>query len=254
MRVLSRGTYKGSRNYNADIMGLLDGMYYVCDGSTAVFDDNKFFKTGDLFEYMTLLNKNIKSDTNIKDDLKRAIDLSNVSLVGMEKYKEYELPTYTIAVIKDLGEQIEYYILCDTLISILYKDGHVENIQDRRIDPVKDVCRTKRRAILADTSLSEDKKMKQLVLNEQVTRMKANAVDGFPVGSTKKESIDLGFSGFIDKANVDRILICSDGYYDSEEVIPSTKEEFDIRYVEERVKKILSHDKRDDMTYILLEV
>ncbi len=254
MKVLSSGTYKGVRSYNADIIGLLDDMYYVCDGSTAVFDDNKFFDTGDLLEYMRLLNKNIKNESDIKSDLKKAIRLSNQYLVGMEKYHEYELPTYTIAVVKDLGVMIEYYILCDTLISILYKDGHVENIQDRRIDSVKDVCRAKRREILANTNLSEDERMKLLLENEQVTRMKANAEDGFPVGSTKEDSIDLGFIGIIDKSKVDRILICSDGYYDSEDVMPSTVEDFELSYVENRVQEILSHDKRDDMTYILLEV
>lgn len=254
MKVLSSGTYKGSRNYNADIIGLLDDMYYVCDGSTAVFNDNKFFDTGDLLEYMKLLNENIKNESDIKSDLKRAINLSNQSLVGMDKYEEYELPTYTIAVVKDLDERIEYYILCDTLISILYKDGHVENIQDRRIDPVKDVCRTRRRAILKDTNLSDDERMKLLIENEQVTRMKANAENGFPVGSTRAESIDLGFIGTIDKSKIDRILICSDGYYDSEDAMPAIRDEFEVSYVEKRVKKILSHDKRDDMTYILLEV
>lgn len=254
MKVLSSGTYKGSRSYNADIIGLLDDMYYVCDGSTAVFDDNKFFDTGDLLEYMKLLNKNIKNESDIKSDLKKAINLSNQSLVDMDKYKEYELPTYTVAAIKDLGEIIEYYILCDTLISVLYKDGHIENIQDKRIDQVKNVCRTRRRAILKDTSLSDDERMKLLIENEQITRMKANAENGFPVGSTKEESIDMGYTGMIDKSKVDKILICSDGYYDSEEIMPSTKEEFDVKYIENRVKEILSHDKRDDMTYILLEV
>ncbi len=254
MKVLSSNSYKGSRNYNADIIGILDGMYYVCDGSTAVFNDNKFFQTGDLLEYMKLLNKNIKNETDIKSDLKKAISLSNEKLVGMEKYQEYELPTYTIAVVKDLGERIEYYILCDTLISILYKDGHVENIQDKRIDSVKEVCRTKRRAILADSSLNEDERKQEIILNEQMTRMKVNVDDGFPVGSTKEESIDAGYIGSISKDLIDRILICSDGYYDSEEVLPSKKEEFDILYVENRVKEILSHEKRDDLSYILLEM
>lgn len=254
MKVLSSGTYQGSRKYNADIIGILDGMYYVCDGSTAVFDDNKFFETGDLLEYMTLLNKNIKNESTIQNSLKNAIRISNTYFVGIDKYKEYELPTYTIAVIKDMGEMIEYYILCDTLISVLYKDGHVENIQDKRIDPVKDVCRTKRRAINADTSLSDEERMKEIILNEQVTRMKANASGGFPVGSTREDSIDLGYSGYLEKDKIDRILLCTDGYYDSEEELPSVKEEFDVLYVENRVKDVLSHERRDDMTYILLEM
>lgn len=254
MKVLSSGSYKGCRSYNGDIYNDQENLYYVMDGSTALFNDFKFSEVGDLYAYMQLLKKNFHNQSTIVEDLKKAVQLSNVHLVGMEKYKEYELPTYTVAVVKETEKEIETYILCDTLISILYKDGHVENIEDRRIDAVKEVCRKKRREILADSQITEEERKKQILLNEQVTRMKVNQIDGFPVGSTIPERIEQGLFKKIDKNLVDRILICSDGYYDSEEAHPSTKEDFSIGYVEKRVSTILEDEKRDDLTYLLLEV
>lgn len=254
MKVLSCGSYKGCRNYNGDIYNQQENLYYVMDGSTALFNDFKFFETGDLYEYMQLLKKNFHNRSTIVEDLKTAVNLSNAHLVGMENYEEYELPTYTIAVVKENEKDIETYILCDTLISILYKDGHVENIEDRRIEAVKEVCRKNRRAIMENTQITEEERKRQILLNEQVTRMKANQVDGYPVGSTVPERIALGYQKKIDKRLIDRILICSDGYYDSEEDHPSSKEEFSISYIENRVSTLLKEEKRDDLTYLLLEV
>ena len=50
MKIISEGCYKGSRKYNDDIIGHDKKVYYVMDGSTAVFNDNKFFKTSDLLK------------------------------------------------------------------------------------------------------------------------------------------------------------------------------------------------------------
>ena len=87
MKILSKGSYKGSRKYNDDIIGHDKDVYYVIDGSTAVFNDNKFFKTSDLYEYMQLLNKNIKDSGSVIGSLKTGIVNSNPKLKGMEKYK-----------------------------------------------------------------------------------------------------------------------------------------------------------------------
>lgn len=254
MKVLSSGCYKGSRKYNGDIIGIFDNMWYVIDGSTAVFNDNKFFETSDLYEYMQLLNKNISSNEEVKDNLKKAINESNKKLVGIEKYFEYELPTFTIAVVKECEDKIGTYQLCDTLISILYKDGDVENIEDRRIDSVKNVCRSRRREIIAMQDISDEERKKLILENEQVTRKKVNIENGFPVGSTKLESIEQGITRYFDKGKIDKILICSDGLYDSEEILPKSSSDFEINNIENRVKEILTKEKRDDLSYILIEI
>lgn len=52
MKVLCLESYRGSRVYSADVIGIKDDMYFVMDGSTAVLDDYNFFLDGDLFCYM----------------------------------------------------------------------------------------------------------------------------------------------------------------------------------------------------------
>lgn len=254
MKVLSSGSYKGFRKYNGDIYNIVDNLYYVMDGSTAVFDDNKFSSKGDLFVYMQNLKKYFKNNNNIFKDLEKAILLSNREFKNIDKYHEYELPTYTIAIVKDCSSIIEIFILSDALISILYKDGHVENIIDNRIDKVKEECRRNKYKIKNDANLSSKEKLEKLLLNEQITRMKVNVKGGFPVGSTKPESISQGFFKKIDKKLVDRILICTDGFYDSEEEYPKSSSEFAVEYVLNRVDDKLKKEKRDDLTYVLLEI
>lgn len=79
--------------------------------------------------------------------------------------------------------------------------------------------------------------------------------DGFPVGSTVPERIEQGFIKRIDKNLIDRILILTDGYYECDnDSYPKTKEEFEELYVNTRVKNLLQKEKRDDLSYILLEV
>ncbi len=254
MKVLSKGCYKGSRKYNGDIIGCLDDMWYVLDGATAVFNDNKFFSTSDLYEYMQLLSKEIKSGDDTIDDLKMAIVKVNEKLVGIENYKEYELPTFTIAIVREYETSIEIYQLCDTLISVLYKDGHIENFEDRRIDKVKEVCRNRRNEIKNMTNIDEEERKKLLLENEQITRMKVNCDDGFPVGSTDPLSIESGFGYLLVKDQIDKILLCSDGLYDSSDEKLVNASDFDTEILEEKVNNLLKQDVRDDLSYILIQV
>ena len=141
MQIISSGSYQGIGKYNNDIINSFTNMCYVIDGASAVFNDNIFFKTSDLYEYMRLLKQNISNNDTIINSLKNAIRNSNQILENINKYIEYELPTFTIAVIKEIHNYFETYLLCDCLISILYKNGTIENIEDKRFDKVKIECR-----------------------------------------------------------------------------------------------------------------
>ncbi|MBQ8659924.1 MAG: hypothetical protein IJ475_03720 [Bacilli bacterium] len=254
MKVLSSGCFKGSRAYNDDIIGILNNMWYVCDGSTALFNNNKFSDTSDLSEYMQMLNKEIKNDGDISLSIKNAIVRVNEQLPALDEYQEYELPTYTVAGICEQDDKLLTYILCDCLISILFKDGSVLNLEDRRIDPSKIECIEGKKSIMALDGISDDVRKDLLLKNEQTIRMGVNKNGGYPVGSTKPESLDQGYNNAFYKKDIDRVLICSDGYYDGLGSVPSDKNDFEKDVVEERVQKILAHEKRDDMSYILLEV
>ena len=253
MKILSKGSYKGSREYNDDIIGNNKDVYYVIDGSTAVFNDNKFFKTSDLYEYMKLLNKNIKDSGSVIGSLKTGIVNTNEKIKGMEKYKEYELPTFTVGAIKEYENDIEVYVLCDILITILYNDGRIGHFQDKRINVTKKICRDRNEEI-RNMNVTDEEKKKLFLENEQETRKKANALGGFPVGSTNPARIDEGYVLRLPKVTIKKILLCSDGMYNWKNAEAIDEKYFDKDYLEKAVQEMLKEENRDDLSYMLLEV
>ena len=253
MKILSKGCYKGSRKYNGDIIGHDKDLYYVIDGSTAVFEDNKFFTTSDLYEYMKLLNKNIKDSGSILGGIKTGIVNSNGKLKGLEKYKEYELPTFTIGAVKEYEQDIDVYVLCDNLVTILYKDGRIGHLVDKRINGVKAKHRSRIQEIKA-MDISDDEKDKLLLEAEREARSNANQQGGFPVGSTNPASIDEGYILKLPKITISKILICSDGLYNWHNPEEIDERFFDKEFLEKEVEDILKKEDRDDLSYMLLEV
>lgn len=249
MNVLSCNSIKGTGKYNNDIKNCINNFCYVIDGATSMFNDNLFYNTSDLYEYMKLLKDNISDIGLINDNLIDGIKKSNKHLNRLNKYKEYELPTFTIAAVKENKDDYELYLLCDCLISILYTNGRIENIEDHRFDPIKTRCRKEIAEIdKLDLSIEEKFKFKRSIWREY--RKFANAIDGYPVGSTNPNSIKEGITKNINKKDVDKIIICTDGLY-SEIGLPNDKSYFEKDALEE---KILNTNNKDDLTYMLIDV
>lgn len=249
MKILSEANKQGIRKYNNDIKNNMENIYYVMDGATPLFDDNIFFETSDLYEYMQLLKKNIVVNENIKESFKNGIIESNKRLTNLESYKEYELPNYTIAAVKEHENTYEFFLLCDCLISILYKNGEIENIIDNRFDKVREGNAKEAREIDGIIELSADERTNMKKEMYRKYRKFANAQDGYPVGSTNPESIENGIIKEIEKAKIDKILLCTDGLYD-EIGMPKEEKDFDKECLEEKIRDTKN---RDDLTYILLE-
>lgn len=246
--ILSTNSKKGMGKYNNDIVNYTSNFCYVMDGATSLFNDNIFFETSDLYEYMQLLKSNIVYSKSIQNSLINGIILSNKLLTGIDKYEEYKLPTFTIAAISEEKEYYNLYILCDCLISILFKNGNIENIEDYRFDETKIKYRKETSAIdKLELSMNEKLKLKKTIWREY--RKLANTKDGYPVGSTNPNSINEGMFKRIYKKDVDKIIICTDGFYNTLG-IPNNKESFEKDLLENR---ILNLDNNDDLTYVLIE-
>lgn len=248
MNIISSDSKQGIGKYNNDIVNYTSNFCYVMDGASSLFNDNLFFETSDLYEYMQLLKKNIVYSESIQTSLINGIVLSNKLLIGIDKYEEYELPTFTIAAVSEEKECYNLYLLCDCLISILYKNGNIENIEDHRFDETKIKCR-KEISVIDKLELSMDEKLKLKRPIWREYRKLANTKDGYPVGSTNPNSINEGMFKKINKKDVDKIIICTDGFY-SKLGIPNNKEDFEKDLMETR---ILNLDNNDDLTYILIE-
>lgn len=238
MKIIDSVSIKGIGKYNNDIMNYDNNFCYVMDGATSVFNDNLFFESSDLYEYMNLLKANIMNNSIIADNLIKGIEESNKNLKNINTYPEYELPTFTIAAVKEYDSHYELYLLCDCLISILYKNGEVENIEDHRFDNTKNACREEIKNI---TKLEE----KRIIWRKY--RKLANNKNGYPVGSTNSNSIKNGIIKKINKNEIDKILICSDGLY-SEVGMPIDNTYFEPNLLHKKITK-----NNDDLTYIIIE-
>lgn len=248
MQIVSSTNLQGIGKYNNDIINQVGNMCYVIDGASALFNDNLFFNTSDLYEYMQLLKENINDNDLIINNFKNAIIDSTKRLDGIDKHNEYELPTYTIAALKEYVDYIEMYLLCDCLISILYKDGTIENIEDKRFDKIKYECREKIKEIdKLDLDTNEKFKLKRPIWREY--RKLANRENGYLVGSVRENSIDCGYIKKINKDKIDKILICTDGLY-NQYGIPNDVNYFDKNWLQKKIQENKNHD---DLSYYLVE-
>lgn len=248
MNILSYKSIKGIGKYNNDIMNRINNFCYVIDGASPLFNDNLFYNTSDLYEYIKLLKDNIINVGVINDNLIEGIEKSNKHLKRMNKYKECELPTFSIAAVKENKNDYELYLLCDCLISVLYNDGKIENIEDHRFDQIKTKCRKEIAEIdKLELSMKEKFELKRPIWRKY--RKFANAINGYPVGSTNPNSIKEGIIKTINKKNIDKIILCTDGLY-SKIGLPKDKSYFEQNILEE---KILNTNNDDDLTYILID-
>ena len=247
MKILSSKSIKGIGHFNNDICKKEGNFAYVIDGATAQFNDNIFFKTSDLYEYMQLLKNNIPNFGCIMTNLQKGIEKSNLELKNITRYKEYKLPTFTISAVKEYKHYYEVYLLCDCLISILYQDGTIENIIDHRFDKTEQKCRNEFDKIkgLKVTKLEKSNLRKKAL---RACRKYANVAGGYPVGSTNPKRIKRGIIKRINKDDVKRILICSDGLYNTIGM-PSEKSYFSKTSLE---NKINDNKNYDDLTYMLI--
>ena len=248
MKIISSGSYKGVGKYNNDIINNIDNFYYVMDGATSLFNDNIFSNKSDLYEYMQSLKRNISNCDNIVNSIKNGIIKTNKDIYNIMDIEEYILPTFTIAAVKEYSNYIEFYLLCDCLISILYKDGLIENVWDDRYTLFKKKYKKNLQDIdNLNLNVFETFKLKRPIWEEM--RKFANKDNGYPVGSTRETSIDKGIIKKINKDKIDKILICSDGLY-SEFGIPLDKNYFEKDILEVKISKT---DNKDDLSYYLLK-
>ncbi len=248
MIIIDRKTKKGNDLYNYDISNYIDGFCYVVDGATPLFNDNIFSNTSDLYEYMQLLKRNLKNIGIIEENFIKAIKKSNLIINNIEMYSEYELPTFTIASVKEENDKYYLYVLCDSLISILYKNGEIKNIYDNRFDEFKKRWPNKIEEInKLNISANEKNRMKLPIWKEY--RKYANKKDGYPVGSTNFNSIKNGILTSVLKDDIDGILICTDGFYKAFG-LPNEKWYFNKEILSDKMKHI---NYNGDITYILLK-
>lgn len=259
---------KGNGKYNEDVVGSTSNIACVIDGATDVFFDEHKELDGIVHKYVNLLIENVikcfAQEKDVCSIVSLAIALTYEQLNKMfiiDNYEEYELPTFSIACIKENCDSYEFMVLGDCYILIRDREC-ITMLNDERIIKFSQQNRKTLRKLKLDPRSDASS-----INVYKSTRKKANSIDGYPIGSISGKGIKNAITGKISKNKVSDILIYSDGFVDYFESGGIDKEHlFDYFWLKEIVKesenyyenndiymKQLRPKQMDDKTIILLK-
>ena len=268
MNLLYSYCEKGKGEFNEDVMLYKSKIACVIDGATDVFFDKHKELENIVYVYVNNLIKKIEScftdKKSLKEILKEAISLSTKSIgkkYNLNSYKEYELPTFSIACIKENKGDYEYLVLGDCFIAIKI-DDNVKFIEDNRISHFSKLNRENIKKEALDPRIDAS----AIDIYRQ-TRKKANSKNGYPIGSVSAIGIKDALYGKIPKKENLKILLFSDGFIDYfKEKKINYEDAFDKDclegFVEDSLSYYLDNDsyienlrpkQLDDRTILLLE-
>lgn len=217
MRILFRYCEKGDGAANEDICGNAGQFAWVIDGATDVFGKHCIAEKHEVSMYVNCLTETIAEIANYYrpqqlGNLVEAAVLSVYNKLNLSEkaagLPEYMLPTFAIAMVAVDGDNVYYYVLGDCFISYLSSQG-VELITDKRITRFSQHNRC-----LLKKLHEGNKQVQDATSIYQETRAKANAPDGYPIGSICGSGLQNALSGSIQLGLGQKFIICSDGFLD----------------------------------------
>ena len=262
---------KGDGLVNEDVYGHSGQFAWVIDGATDVFGISNIFVEHDVSNYVTCLNRAISdiacdySPCQIGQLVEDALHSVYCDLDIDKKagdIPEYMQPTFAIAMVAASDETIYYLILGDCFISFPSKSGF-DLLIDDRISRFSKRNRRKLRAFF-----QKNNRMPDSPEIYQHTRSKANAQDGYPIGSVRGTGIPFAKSGSFHMKQGQRFIICSDGFLDYYRINSANNINFfslsSIQKEIDAMNSFLSDDavffsnlrphRTDDRTLMLMEV
>lgn len=208
---------KGDGAANEDICGSVGQFAWVIDGATDVFEKHCLGEENEVSVYVKYLNDAISEIADryqpqqLQLLVKEAVSLVYNRLNFTEKaagLSEYMLPTFALAVASIKDETLYYLVLGDCFIGYM-EDCSFEVITDYRISDFSKYNRLLLKKIYEET--------KQIPVSKEIyqeTRAKANAPQGYPIGSVCGTGIEKALTGAIQLRKGQRFIICSDGFLD----------------------------------------
>ena len=201
---------------NEDTAGHLGSCAWVIDGATDVFSDRKSGNAISVSRYVKLLQTFIehhcREERSLEEILRSAVKELYQQLLqedeSIAKAPEYQLPTFAVAMIRILNHSMEYYVLGDCVISYL-AGGKISWIRDERISAFSKYNREQMKKNSLDPR--NNSSAREIYRN---TRRKANAPDGYYIGSMRGSGLQMGLSGSLPLDPGDRVILFSDGFLD----------------------------------------
>lgn len=235
---------KGTTSENEDVLGIKDNYFWVIDGATDLFDckDSLGVTVAQCMGMISdELYKVCGTTNSLRDDLKLVVaNISKCLLEDKELTREgyAKLPTYSFVYGVLKGDLVSYVVLGDC-----YLVSGSQVVTDGRISEFSKFNREKIEEYLANVSEEYLPKVRKGVFRE--TRLKANSVGGYPIGSLDAGSLDNAISGSLDVS--DGFVVMLDGFYKFYKTVNNVSDALSVIYDVE-VDEV--YGKRDDATVI----
>jgi len=216
MRQLFSYTEKGTGTYNEDIVGFFGNVAWVIDGATSIFP-NTYPSTGKndvvwiVEQVENWLPHFIDDECSLEEILSKTMAQVKKEAYQvndqLEEVKGYELPTFTVVLVRQINQQLEYYLLGDSGFLIESKNM-ITYFTDKRLQEFSE--RNKKVIDQLKSSVNIDNPKLLKALQEQ--RKCLNTEEGYWIGSIDGKGISHGITGKMTLDEQTRILCFSDGY------------------------------------------
>lgn len=252
MKKLFSYTEKGTGKFNEDIVGFYKNVTWVIDGATSIFpktylSDEKNDVVWIVEQVENWLPHFIDDDLTLEEILSKTMEQVREEAYRinpqLEEVKGYELPSFTVVMIRQIGQRLQYFLLGDSGFIIKSKDK-IEHFTDERLQQFNDRNKKVMEQLKASVSLKDPKLLK--VLQEQ--RKLMNTEEGYWIGSIDGKGISRGITGEITLKGNTRILCFSDGYsriFDLFHAIDINDFSLEEAFVDKTIRQIREIEEKD---------
>lgn len=161
---------------------------------------------------------------NIKTIVKRCIEEAKIVIDNFQKesnikLEEYEIPSASLAILKDDGVSTEIYLLGDTVTLVKYRQtGIVELVKNPNQETVynNDKAVLKRAQEISkekNISIKDTRQVPEIIEALQINRAKKNCEcdGGYWIAGTDEKAVEHGVTIELDNSQIDGVILASDG-------------------------------------------
>lgn len=206
----------GGKN-NEDVCNINKNFAYVIDGATGFNKENITDKPSDAQWYSNkwdfYLKNHLGKNKPLLEILKNGLEYLNKEYSKFKRSSEVsDKPSAACGIVKEQGQFIEYFVMCDCPIFIKMKNGKIKKIQARKIG-IYDNYTT---SVAVKTAKEKNINVIDAVLlvkeeYKKIRKLK-NKDKGYQVLSFLDTNLKKGLYGRINKNEIESITICSDGF------------------------------------------
>lgn len=243
---------KGSGHFNEDIASSVGMSAYVLDGATGLNGKNLVSSKSDANWLVNFWDDYLHHHVNEKRPIKEIVRSGIVksykeykSLLQGKETMDIDHPSAAVAIVRLVGEKLEYFILGDCSIVTKEKDK-LKFYMDQRITTLDNGIYKKMKA-LHEQGVLDQEKVKALLMNDIISnRLQKNTIDGYWVLEFVSGAVDKGISGEIDVRENMEIALMTDGFsaiVDKYHLV-STTQAFE-EGIEKAMEKLRSFEQED---------